>query len=281
LYLISLIGARGGTGHVIEYAGSTIEALSPEGRMTICNMSIEAGAKAGMIAPDQNVLDYLSTRPYSPPDQWWEQASRQWLSLSSDADATFDKDISVDVSRIEPTVTWGTSPETGVSISDCVPTLNSVSLESWDQFKQMLAYMGLEPGVRMKDVRIDQVFIGSCTNSRIEDLRLAASVVQGRKVKAHVSALIVPGSMLVQAQARAEGLDRIFVEAGFEWGSPGCSMCVAMNGDSVNSAKRSVSTSNRNFMGRQGPGSRTHLASPMTAAASALTGYLTDVREML
>jgi len=281
LHLIAMIGTRGGTGHVIEYSGSAIQGLSIEGRMTICNMSIEAGAKAGMVAPDKKTLDYVSNRLYSPQEQWWQLASEHWLTLRSDPNAKFDHEVAVDVSVIDPTVTWGTSPQTAVSIAGRVPLLEELSEQDAAQAQQMLDYMGLEPGRNLREVSVDQVFIGSCTNSRIEDLRLAASVIQKSNMRAKVPALVVPGSVTVQQQAHKEGLDQIFKEAGFEWGSPGCSMCVGMNGDKVGAGKRSVSTSNRNFMGRQGQGSRTHLASPLTAAASALTGYLTDVREIL
>ena len=281
LCLIATIGARGGTGCVIEYRGSAIEALSLEARMTVCNMSIEAGAKAGMIAPDDKTIEYVQGRRYAPQQPWWSQAVDHWKTLRSDIDARFDRSVHIDAASIQPSVTWGTSPETALAISDCVPSLHDLDEKSRSQVKQMLDYMGLRPGQRLDQIAVDQVFIGSCTNSRIEDLRLAAALLekQGRKVK--IPSLVVPGSMAVQKQAQQEGLDRVFREAGFEWGSPGCSMCVAMNGDGVDPGKRSVSTSNRNFMGRQGPQSRTHLGSPLTAAASALTGYLTDAREML
>jgi len=281
LHLIAMIGTRGGTGHVIEYSGPAIRNLSLEGRMTVCNMSIEAGAKAGMVAPDQKTLDYVSARLYAPDQRWLPSAREHWLTLASDPGAKFDREVGLNVSVIDPTITWGTSPQTAVSITGQVPLLEGLSEQDAALVKQMLDYMGLEPGRKLREVPVDQVFIGSCTNSRIEDLRLAASVVQKRKTRAKIPALVVPGSVSVQQQAQKEGLDQIFKEAGFEWASPGCSMCVAMNGDKVGVGKRSVSTSNRNFMGRQGQGSRTHLASPLTAAASALTGYLTDVREIL
>jgi 3-isopropylmalate/(R)-2-methylmalate dehydratase large subunit len=281
LHLIAMIGTRGGTGHVIEFGGSAIRSLSLEGRMTVCNMSIEAGAKAGMVAPDQKTLDYVNRRLYAPEPKWWQSASEHWLSLASDSDAKFDREVGLNVSAIDPTVTWGTSPQTALSIAGHVPLLEEISELETPLVKQMLDYMGLEPGRKLRDVAIDQVFIGSCTNSRIEDLRLAASVVKKNKARVKVPSLVVPGSVSVQEQAQKEGLDQIFKAAGFEWASPGCSMCVGMNGDKVGPGKRSVSTSNRNFMGRQGQGSRTHLASPLTAAASALTGYLTDVREIL
>jgi len=279
LYLIGQIGARGGTGYVIEYAGSAIAALSMEARMTISNMSIEAGAKAGIIGPDVTTLAYLNERLFVPAGQKGVQAQQAWASLVSDAGAVFDHDQTLDVSSLEPTVTWGTSPQTAVAITGSVPALDGLDDSSRQQMMAMMDYMGLAPQTQMQQVAVDQVFIGSCTNSRIEDLRLAAMVAQ--KGRAKVPTLVVPGSVSVQQQAQAEGLDQIFKDAGFEWATPGCSMCVAMNGDLVAPGKRCVSTSNRNFMGRQGQGSRTHLASPLTAAASALTGRLTDVREIL
>lgn len=283
LKIIATIGAKGGTGHVIEYRGPAIEALSVEARMTICNMSIEAGAKAGLIAPDAETFAYLAGRRFAPKGDQWQAAIHEWQGLVSDPDAVFDQTARINVDTLVPQVTWGTSPETGIAITACVPeTAHDASRHA--QHQEMLDYMGLRPGQALREVAVDQVFIGSCTNSRIEDLRLAASVIQNQTRglnRAKVPALVVPGSVQVQRQAQQEGLDRIFRGAGFEWAQPGCSMCVAMNGDRVERGKRSVSTSNRNFMGRQGPGSRTHLASPLTAAASALTGYLTDVREVL
>lgn len=279
LHVIGVIGARGGTGHVIEYAGSTIESLSVEARMTICNMSIEAGAKAGMIAPDQGTIDYLSGRYYAPEGDLFRQAVSQWMALHSDVEAVFNREVQIRASKIEPTITWGTSPETAVGVSGNVPNLEALDADLKAKYLPMMEYMGLDSGMRLQDLMVDQVFIGSCTNSRIEDLRMAASIA--RRGKAKVPTLVVPGSIQVQHQAQAEGLDRIFKEAGFEWAKPGCSMCVAMNGDSVAGGKRCVSTSNRNFMGRQGKGSRTHLASPLTAAATALTGRITDVRQWL
>lgn len=279
LFLIGQIGARGGTGYVIEYAGSAIAALSMEARMTISNMSIEAGAKAGIIGPDATTVAYLQGRRFVPVGDEGERARQAWGTLQSDSDALFDHDQSLDVSALEPTITWGTSPQTAVAITGRVPALDAQDGAARQQMMAMMAYMGLTPQTPMQDIAVDQVFIGSCTNSRIEDLRLAAMVAQ--KGRAKVPTLVVPGSVSVQKQAQAEGLDQIFKQAGFEWASPGCSMCVAMNGDLVSPGKRCVSTSNRNFMGRQGQGSRTHLASPLTAAASALTGRLTDVRELL
>lgn len=283
LKLIATIGAKGGTGYVIEYRGPSIEALSVEARMTICNMSIEAGAKAGLIAPDPKTFAYLEGRRFAPKGEQWQAAVQQWQRLISDPDAVFDQTVHVDVGALVPQVTWGTSPETGIPITASVPDMPT-DASRHTQHQEMLDYMGLQPGQALREVAVDQVFIGSCTNSRIEDLRLAASVIQSQTrglARAKVPALVVPGSVQVQRQAQEEGLDKIFRGAGFEWAQPGCSMCVAMNGDRVERGKRSVSTSNRNFMGRQGPGSRTHLASPLTAAASALTGYLTDVREIL
>lgn len=279
LHIISQIGARGGTGYVIEYAGEAIAALSMEARMTISNMTIEAGAKAGIIGPDATTLAYLKERIFVPTGQEGLLAEQAWQMLVSDDDASFDHEQTLDISDLEPIVTWGTSPQTGIPITGCVPHLQSNDESSRQQMLAMMGYMGLEPETPMQQISIDQVFIGSCTNSRIEDLRLAASVA--KKGHAKVPTLVVPGSVSVQKQAQAEGLDQIFKQAGFEWATPGCSMCVAINGDLVAPGKRCVSTSNRNFMGRQGQGSRTHLASPLTAAASALTGRLTDVREVL
>jgi len=279
LHLIGMIGARGGTGFVIEYAGSTIAQLSIEARMTISNMSIEAGAKAGIMAPDQRVIEYLNARPFAPRAEDFDLASRQWLDLKSDEQARFDKEVEVQVSELGPAVTWGTSPEATLSVTDKLPRLDQLDADTRMRCEPMFHYMGLTEGMRIQDIAIDQVFIGSCTNSRIEDLRLAATVA--KRGKAKVPCLVVPGSMDVMSQAEHEGLDQIFKQAGFEWARPGCSMCVAMNGDVVGEGKRCLSTSNRNFMGRQGLGSRTHLVSPLTAAASALTGRITDVREWL
>ena len=247
--------------------------------MTISNMSIEAGAKAGIIAPDATTVAYLQDRRFMPAGQEGALAQKAWGDLMSDRAALFDHDESLDVSALEPTITWGTSPQTAVAITGCVPALDTQDAAAREQMQAMMAYMGLTPQKLMQEIAVDQVFIGSCTNSRIEDLRLAAMVAQ--KGRAKVPTLVVPGSVNVQQQAQAEGLDEIFKQAGFQWANPGCSMCVAMNGDLVAPGKRCVSTSNRNFMGRQGQGSRTHLASPLTAAASALTGRLTDVREIL
>jgi len=282
LAIIGRIGAAGATGHVIEYAGSTIAGLSMEGRLTVCNMSIEAGARAGMIAPDDTTFAYLAGRPFAPAGRDWERAVAQWRTLPSDPEASFDREVSLDAGQIEPTVTWGTSPEDAVPITGRVPDPSSVGdARKRDVMLRALSYMGLTPGTPMTDVRVDRVFIGSCTNGRIEDLRDAAAVVGGRKVAAGVEAWVVPGSGVVKAQAEAEGLDRIFREAGFQWRYAGCSMCLGTNGDVGAPGQRCASTTNRNFVGRQGAGVRTHLLSPMMAAAAAVTGRLTDVRQLM
>lgn len=283
LHITGTIGAAGGTGHVIEYTGSAIRALSVEGRLTVSNMAIEGGARAGLIAPDETTFAYLKGRPYAPKDTYWDAAVEYWKSLATDPGATYDKVVIIDAADIAPSVTWGTSPEDVVPITGVVPDPASFA----DPSKQVaaaksLAYMGLEPGMRMQDVPVENIFIGSCTNSRIEDMRAAAAIVKGRKKAANVKwAIVVPGSGLVKAQAEAEGLDRIFTDAGLEWREPGCSACLAMNPDKVPAGERCASTSNRNFVGRQGPGSRTHLVSPAMAAAAAVTGKLTDVRELM
>ena len=283
LHITGVLGAAGGVGYVIEYRGSAIRALSIEGRLTISNMAIEAGARAGLIAPDATTFAYLKGRPMAPKGEDFDAAIAYWRSLATDEGARFDKSLTIDAADIAPCVTWGTSPEDVVPITGIVPDPASFS----EQAKQTasaksLAYMGLSAGMRMQDVAIENIFIGSCTNSRIEDLRAAATVLKGRKKASSVKwAIIVPGSGLVKAQAEAEGLDRIFTKAGFEWREPGCSACLAMNPDKVPAGERCASTSNRNFVGRQGPGSRTHLVSPATAAATAITGRLTDVREMI
>lgn len=283
LHITGTIGAAGGTGHVIEYTGSAIRALSIEGRLTVSNMAIEGGARAGLIAPDETTLAYLKGRPYAPRGADWDAAVAYWKGLATDPGATYDKTVVIDAADIAPSVTWGTSPEDVVPITGTVPDPASFA----DPSKQAaaaksLAYMGLEPGTRMQDVRIENIFIGSCTNSRIEDMRAAAAIVKGRKKADNVKwAIVVPGSGLVKAQAEAEGLDRIFTDAGLEWREPGCSACLAMNPDKVPAGERCASTSNRNFVGRQGPGSRTHLVSPAMAAAAAVTGRLTDVRELM
>lgn len=283
LAIIGKIGAAGGTGHVIEYTGSTIRDMSIEGRLTVSNMSIEAGARAGLIAPDDKSFAYLKGRPLAPEGAAWDAALADWQSLPSDEDAGYDSRVLLDASDIAPNVTWGTSPEDVVPITGSVPDPASFADESKrEAVEKSLAYMGLVPGQRMEDVMVDNIFIGSCTNSRIEDLRAAAAVAKGRKIAEGIKqALVVPGSGLVKLQAEAEGLDRIFVEAGFEWREPGCSMCLGMNPDKVPPGQRCASTSNRNFVGRQGPGARTHLLSPAMAAAAAITGKLTDIREMM
>ncbi|WP_120221378.1 3-isopropylmalate dehydratase large subunit [Sphingopyxis sp. FD7] len=283
LHITGAIGAAGGTGHVIEYTGSAIRALSIEGRLTVSNMAIEGGARAGLIAPDETTFAYLKGRPYAPSGADWDAAVAYWQSLATDPGATYDKVVVIDAADIAPSVTWGTSPEDVVPITGTVPDPASFA----DPSKQAaaaksLAYMGLEPGTRMQDVAVENIFIGSCTNSRIEDMRAAAAVLKGRKKAANVKwAIVVPGSGLVKAQAEAEGLDRIFIDAGLEWREPGCSACLAMNPDKVPAGERCASTSNRNFVGRQGPGARTHLVSPAMAAAAAVTGRLTDVRELM
>lgn len=283
LHITGVIGAAGGTGHVIEYTGSTIRALSVEGRLTVSNMAIEGGARAGLIAPDEVTFAYLKGRPYAPKGADWDAAVAYWTSLVTDSGATYDKTVVIDAADIAPSVTWGTSPEDVVPITGTVPDPASFA----DPSKQAaaaksLAYMGLEPGTRMQDVPVENIFIGSCTNSRIEDMRAAAAVLKGRKKAPGVKwAIVVPGSGLVKAQAEAEGLDRIFIDAGLEWREPGCSACLAMNPDKVPAGERCASTSNRNFVGRQGPGSRTHLLSPAMAAAAAVTGRLTDVRDLI
>ena len=283
LAIIGRIGAAGGTGHVIEYTGSTIRDMSIEGRLTVSNMSIEAGARAGLIAPDEKTYAYLKGRPMAPKGADWDAAMQWWQSLPTDPGAQYDKTVELAASDIAPNVTWGTSPEDVVQITGSVPDPASFEDESKRAaVEKSLDYMGLTPGQRMEDIAVDNIFIGSCTNSRIEDLRAAADVAKGRKVAEGVKqALIVPGSGLVKRQAEEEGLDRIFVEAGFEWREPGCSMCLGMNPDKVPPGQRCASTSNRNFVGRQGPGARTHLLSPAMAAAAAVTGKLTDIREMM
>jgi 3-isopropylmalate/(R)-2-methylmalate dehydratase large subunit len=281
LALIGLIGTGGGTGSVIEYAGPAIEALSMEGRMTLCNMTIEAGAKAGLIAPDAKAFDYMRGRPAAPKGAAWEVAMTYWSSLSSDLDAAFDREIHIDTAALSPLVTWGTSPEDVVPVSGHVPDpANAPNAARATQIQRALDYMGLTGGQPISEARIDRVFIGSCTNSRIEDLRAAADVARGRKVAAHVSAMVVPGSGLVRDQAEAEGLDQILIAAGFDWREPGCSMCLGMNPDKLVPGERCASTSNRNFEGRQGPGGRTHLMSPAMAAAAAIAGHMIDMRDL-
>jgi 3-isopropylmalate/(R)-2-methylmalate dehydratase large subunit len=270
LAIIAKIGAAGATGHVIEYAGSAIRALSMEGRLTVCNMSIEAGARAGMIAPDDVTYQYLSGRPFAPQGEAWVQALTRWRALPSEEGASFDREVSLDASKTAPMVTWGTSPQDAASIEDRIP----------GPMSEALAYMDLQPGTPLAGIKVDRVFIGSCTNSRIEDLRAAAAIAKDRHVHAGVQAWVVPGSGLIKAQAQAEGLDRIFKAAGFEWREAGCSMCLGTNGEVVAPGERCASTSNRNFVGRQGRGARTHLMSPAMAAAAAVTGHFTDVRKL-
>jgi 3-isopropylmalate/(R)-2-methylmalate dehydratase large subunit len=282
LAIIGKIGTAGGTGHVIEYSGEAIKKLSMEGRMTVCNMSIEAGARAGMIAPDQVTFDYLANKPMSPNGKDWDLAMEWWKSLPSDDNAFYDKKVMIDASKIKPTVTWGTSPEDVVSIDGYIPDPSKINDDDIRQkIERSLEYMGLKGGQKISDVEINTVFIGSCTNSRIEDLRSAAEVIKGKKVKEGIRAMIVPGSGLVKTQAEEEGLNVMFTEAGFEWREPGCSMCLAMNEDKLQPGERCASTSNRNFEGRQGKGGRTHLVSPEIAAASAITGKLTDAGSII
>ena len=282
LAIIGRIGTAGGTGHVIEYAGEAISALSMEGRMTVCNMSIEAGARAGLIAPDETTYAYLQGRPMAPKAGLWETALAHWRSLPSDEGARYDREVSLEAAEIVPQVTWGTSPQDVVPVTGRVPEPGSAEDEGQRAaLERSLDYMGLEAGVPIAEVAVDKVFIGSCTNGRIEDLREVAKVAEGRRVAEGVQALIVPGSGLVKIQAEEEGLDRVFLEAGFEWREPGCSMCLAMNADRLEPGERCASTSNRNFEGRQGRGGRTHLMSPAMAAAAAVTGHITDVRDLM
>ncbi|MET3759872.1 3-isopropylmalate dehydratase large subunit [Sphingomonas sp. UYEF23] len=282
LAIIGKLGAAGGTGYVLEYTGSTIREMSIEGRLTIANMSIEAGARAGLVAPDETTFAYLKGRPMAPKGTDWDEALAYWRTLPSDPGAVYDAVVTIDAAEIAPLLTWGTSPEDVVPITGVVPDPDSFADPAKrDAARKSLAYMGLAAGTAMQDVGVDYVFIGSCTNSRIEDLRAAAKVADGRHVADGVTALVVPGSGLVKAQAESEGLDRIFLAAGFEWREPGCSMCLAMNPDKVPPGQRCASTSNRNFVGRQGPGARTHLVSPAMAAAAAVTGRLSDVRNLV
>jgi 3-isopropylmalate/(R)-2-methylmalate dehydratase large subunit len=281
LAIIAKIGAAGAVGHLIEYCGSTIRGLTMEGRFTVCNMSIEAGARAGIVAPDDRTFEYLYGRPYAPQGADWDRAVQRWNLVRSDDDASFDREVTLQAHEIAPMLTWGTSPEDALAIGERVPdpaeapnTLRRAAMT------RALEYMGLVPGTPLESLPIDRVFIGSCTNGRIEDLRAAAAVVKGRKVAKGVQAWVVPGSGLVKQQAEAEHLDRVFLAAGFQWRHPGCSMCLGTNGDQVEPGKRCASTSNRNFEGRQGPGARTHLMSPAMAAAAAVTGHLTDVRKL-
>jgi 3-isopropylmalate/(R)-2-methylmalate dehydratase large subunit len=282
LAIIGKIGTAGGTGHVIEYAGSAVRALSMEGRMTVCNMSIEAGARAGLIAPDETTFAYLKGRPYAPKGAQWEAAVTYWKTLPSDPGAKYDKEVVLKASELVPQVTWGTSPEDVLPITGAIPNPAEIADENKrTAMERSLEYMGLKGGTKLKDIKVDRVFIGSCTNGRIEDIRAAAAVAKGRKVAPNVQAMVVPGSGLVKEQAEQEGLDKILVEAGFEWREAGCSMCLAMNADKLKPGERCASTSNRNFEGRQGKGGRTHLVSPQMAAAAAVSGHLADVRELL
>jgi len=281
LFVIGQIGTAGGTGYAIEFAGSAVRGLSMEGRMSLCNMAIEAGARCGMVAVDDTTIDYVRHRPFGPDEDVWPQAEQAWRELHSDVDAIFDKELHFDAADIAPQVSWGTSPEMVLPVTACVPApeeaRNAVQTEGW---QRALDYMGLKPHTKITDIYVDKVFIGSCTNGRIEDFRAAADIVRGHKVADNVKlAMAVPGSGLVKQQAEAEGLDKIFIEAGFEWRDPGCSMCLAMNADRLEPGERCASTSNRNFEGRQGMGGRTHLVSPAMAAAAAISGHFVDVRE--
>jgi len=282
LAIIGRIGTAGGNGSAIEFAGTAIEQLSVEGRMTVCNMAIEAGARAGMIAADDKTIDYFRGRPYAPKGELWDKAARAWRALKSDADAKFDKEVVLNAADIKPQVSWGTSPEMVVAVDGVVPDPEKeTDAIKRTGYRQALLYMGLKPGTPICEIALDKVFIGSCTNSRIEDLRAAAVVVKGKKIAKNIKlAMVVPGSGLVKTQAEQEGLDKIFKEAGFEWREPGCSMCLAMNADRLEPGERCASTSNRNFEGRQGAGGRTHLVSPAMAAAAAIAGYFVDVREI-
>ena len=280
LQIIGKIGTAGGTGHVIEYAGSLISDLSVEQRMTICNMTIEGGARAGLIKPDQKIFDYLKGRPMSPKGSNWEKAVAYWENLKSDSEAKFDKEINLTADDIQPMVTWGTSPQDVVSIEGKIPSpLNETDIDRKNSIDRSLKYMGLEPNTAVKDIKIDTVFIGSCTNGRIEDLREAAQILKDKKKASYVNGIVVPGSGLVKEQAEQEGLDKIFINSGLEWREPGCSMCLAMNADKLKPQERCASTSNRNFEGRQGRGGRTHLVSPGMAAAAAIAGKFDDVRK--
>lgn len=281
LALIAAIRTDGASGYAIEYTGSTVDSMTMEGRMTLCNMSIEAGARVGMVAPDETTFAYLQGRPMAPQGEMWDQAVAYWRTLKSDPDAVFDREVQIDATRLAPHVTWGTSPQDAAPIDSTIPDPESFADPAQrKRVSQALAYMGLTPGSRLDEITIDKVFIGSCTNGRIEDLRAAASITQGKSVARGVTALVVPGSTQVKHQAEAEGLDRIFLNAGYQWREAGCSLCVAINDDRLEHGERCASTSNRNFEGRQGAGSRTHLLSPAMAAAAAITGHLVDVRTL-
>ena len=282
LYIIGQIGTAGGNGHVIEYAGTSLKPLSMESRMTICNMSIEAGARAGLIAPDQITFDYIKGRPYAPSKDHWEKAIEYWSSLPSDQDAFYDNELIINSDEIDPMVTWGTSPEDVVAVSGFVPDPSSGKTENKQKsIQRSLDYMGLKSGTKITDIKLDKIFIGSCTNGRIEDLRNVASVIKDKRIASHISGMIVPGSGLVKKQAEEEGLSKIFIDAGFEWRDAGCSMCLGMNPDQLKPGERCASTSNRNFEGRQGRGGRTHLMSPELAAASAIKGNISDIRDFI
>ncbi len=280
LAIIGEIGTAGGTGHVMEYAGDAIRSLSVEGRMTVCNMSIEGGARAGLIAPDEKTISYFEGRPMAPKGEAWDQARAYWETLYSDDGAAFDREVRLDAAALPPIVTWGTSPEDVITINGSIPDPNDASDDAKKaSMERALDYMGLTPGTPIQDVAIDRVFIGSCTNGRIEDLRAVAKVVEGHRVSENVNAMVVPGSGIVKEQAEAEGIDKVLIAAGFDWREPGCSMCLAMNADKLKPQERCASTSNRNFEGRQGRGGRTHLVSPAMAAAAAIAGHFVDVRE--
>ncbi len=280
LHLIGELGTAAGTGYAVEYAGSAIRALPAEGRLTLCNLTIEMGARMGMVAPDDITFAYLEGRDYAPKGATWDRAVAHWRTLPSDPDAEFDREHTVDMARVAPQITWGTSPEHVIAVDRAIPDPDRGPEDKRDAWRAALQYQGLEPGKPIEGTRVDWVFIGSCTNSRISDLRAAAAIAKGRQKAPHVTAWIVPGSERVKRQAEAEGLDRVFRDAGFEWREPGCSMCIASNGERVPPGQRSVSTSNRNFVGRQGPGARTHLASPAMAAAAAIKGAIADVRKL-
>ncbi len=280
LHLIGELGTAAGTGYAVEYAGSAVRALSAEGRLTLCNLTIEMGARMGMVAPDDVTYDYLHGRDYAPRGALWDRAVAHWRTLPSDPDAAFDREHTVDMARVAPQITWGTSPEHVIAVDRAIPDPATGPEDKREAWRAALQYQGLEPGRPIEGTKVDWVFIGSCTNSRLSDLRAAAEIARGRHKAPHVTAWIVPGSERVKKQAEAEGLDRVFRDAGFEWREPGCSMCIASNGERVGPGQRSVSTSNRNFVGRQGPGARTHLASPAMAAAAAIKGAIADVRKL-
>ncbi|MDF2379447.1 MAG: 3-isopropylmalate dehydratase large subunit [Candidatus Gracilibacteria bacterium] len=279
LALITQIGIAGGNGHIIEFCGEAIRALSMEERMTICNMSIECGARAGVISPDQTTFEYIKDRKYAPKTEDWEKAIQEWKQITSDKDCSYDKEISIDISTLMPQITWGTNPEQGIGVSESIPTISSLPSSHQSTAKKALAYTKLQEGKKIEGTPLDYAFLGSCTNSRIEDLRIAAKILKDKVISKNITMLVVPGSEAVKAQAESEGLDKIFLDAGCEWRMPGCSMCLGMNDDKVPSGKRCISTSNRNFVGRQGTGSITHLASPATVAVSAIKGVISDPRK--